>query len=81
MLDNNKIDHLPRDIFQVAKVTGNLWVTETTTVTEDTRNCFHHLFRNIHTPTVLNMSRKIYVRERKLTKKLKIKNKIYLNGV
>ena len=48
MLDNNKIDHLPPNIFQVANVTGSLWVTETTTVTEDTRNCFHHLFRNIH---------------------------------
>ena len=75
LLDNNEIDHLPENIFQDILVFGNLWVTETTTVTEVTRNCFHYLIRNFHTPTVLNMSRKIHIRERKLINKLTIKKK------
>ena len=81
LLDNNKIDHLPPNIFQHTKVTGSLWVTETTTVTEVMRNCFHHLFRNIHMLKALDMSRKRHIRERKLPNKLTIKKNIYLNGV
>lgn len=49
-------------------------------VTEVTRNCVHRLFKNIQMPTVLNMRRKIHIRERKLTNKLTIKKNIYLNG-
>ena len=30
-------------------------------VTEVTRNCVHHLFKNVHTPRLLNMNRKIHV--------------------
>ena len=40
--------------------------------TEVTRNCAHHLFKKIQTPTVLNMSTKIRIRRRELTNKLKI---------
>ena len=35
-------------------------------VTEVTRYCVHHIFENIQTPTVLNMSKKIHIKERKL---------------
>ena len=49
-------------------------------VTEVKRNCVHHLYKTIQTPTVLNTSRKIYIRERKLTNKLTIKKNFYLNG-
>ena len=68
LLDNNKIDHLPPNMFQDTNVSGNMWVTEITTVNEVTRNCFQYLFRNVLSLTVLNMSRKIQIRERKLTK-------------
>ena len=80
LLDNNKIDHLPPNMFQNTLVVGNMRVTETTTATEVTRNCFHHLFRDILTPTVLNMSRKIHIREQKLTNKLTINKDINLKG-
>ena len=49
-------------------------------VTEVKRNCVHHLYKTIQTPTVLNMSMKMHIRERKLTNKLTIKKKFYLNG-
>ena len=49
-------------------------------VTEVERNCVNHLFKNIQTPTVLNMSRKIHIRELTLTNTLIRKENIYLNG-
>ena len=50
------------------------------TVTEVMRNRVHHLFRDIHTPTVPNMSSKIHIREQKLTNKLTINKDINLKG-
>ena len=47
-------------------------------MTEVTSYCDHHFISNIHTPTVLNMSRKIGIRERKLTNKLTLKKNIRL---
>ena len=50
-------------------------------VTEVERNCVNHLFKNIQTLTVLNMSRKMHIRELTLKNKLLRKENIYLNGV
>ena len=47
-------------------------------MTQVTSYCVHHFISNIHTPTVLNMSRKIDIRERKLTNKLTLKKNIRL---
>ena len=48
--------------------------------TEVTRNCVHHLFKKIQTPTVLNMSTKIRIRKRELTNKLKINIALQANN-
>ena len=42
--------------------------------------CVHHLFKDIQTATVLNMSRKIHCGQRELTNKFIIEKNIYLNG-
>lgn len=48
-------------------------------VTEVTRNCVHHLSKETYMPTILNISKKIHIWDRKLKNILTIKKNIYLN--